>query len=79
MLRFRDGSKDMYAIWAVEKVTINPKTNRPLYTERTGVLKLSLKGKLFRFVDDGSGQMHVENFSTGQVSYSAKPVFIVAD
>lgn len=79
VLRFTDGLKDMYAIWAVEKVAIDSKTNRPIYQERQGSFELNLKGKLYRFKDDGSGAMSVEDFAGGKIGYNAKPVFIVAD
>ena len=69
----------MYAIWAVEKVTIDSKTNRPVYVERQGSFELSKKGKLYRFKDDGSGEMSIENFAGGKVAYNAKPVLIVPD
>ena len=79
VLRFTNGSKEMYAIWAVEKVTIDSKTNRPVYVERQGSFELSKKGKLYRFKDDGSGEMSIENFAGGKVAYNAKPVLIVPD
>lgn len=79
VLRFTNGSKEMYAIWAVEKVTIDSKTNRPVYVERQGFFELSKKGKLYRFKDDGSGEMSIENFTGDKVAYNAKPVLIVSD
>ena len=67
----------MYAIWAVEKVTIDPKTNRPVYTERKGTYNLNVKGTLCRFKDDGSGIMDMKVFKGGIINYSAKPQIVL--
>jgi endoglucanase len=79
VLKFTDGHKDMFAVWAVENVTIDQETKRPVYEERKGVFNLNVKGKLYRFKDDGSGEMSVENFKGGKIVYSAKPVLVLAD
>lgn len=77
VLRFTNGDKDLYAIWAVENVTISKETNRPVFIERKGDYNLNVKGKMYQFNDDGSGVMSAEEFNGGKISYSAKPVFIV--
>jgi hypothetical protein len=77
VLKFSNGSENMYAIWSVEKVTINSNTNRPVYFERKGSYALNVTGNLYRFVDDGSGAMSAVEFSGGTIDYCAKPVFVV--
>jgi hypothetical protein len=77
VLKFKNGAKEMYAIWAVEKVTIDPKTNRPVYTERKGTYNLNVKGTLCRFKDDGSGIMDMKVFKGGIINYSAKPQIVL--
>ena len=79
VLKFKNGTKYLYAIWAVENVSINTKTNRPVYIERKGDFTLDKKGKLYQFTDEGNGVMSVENFKGGTVKYCAKPVFILVD
>jgi hypothetical protein len=79
VLKFKNGTQELYAIWAVEKVAMDPKTNRPVYIERKGTYNLNIKGKLYSFRDDGSGTMNTEEFKGGAVAYSARPVFIVAN
>lgn len=79
VLKFTNGTNEMYAIWAVEKIAINKKTNRPVYTERKGTYSLNIKGTIYRFKDDGSGTMNAEKFNRGKVSYSAKPVIIIVN
>lgn len=77
VLKFKNGSKEMYAVWSVEKVTISEETKRPVYVERKGIFNLNVKGKLYHFSDDGSGLMQIEDFKGGAIPYSAKPVIIV--
>ena len=79
VLKFKQGTKVMYAIWAVESVTINPQSNRPEFVERKGSYILNVKGKLYSFKDDGSGLMHEENFNGGAVNFTAKPIFILVN
>lgn len=77
ILKFKKGTEEMYAIWAVEDIKINKGTNRPAYFERKGVYTLNIKGKLYQFRDDGSGVLTDQDFNGGSVAYNAKPVFIV--
>lgn len=79
VLKFKNGTKEMYAIWAVEKITINSKTSRPVYVERKGIYNLNLRGKMYNFKDDGSGSLDLKEFKGGPVSYSAKPLLILVD
>jgi len=77
ILKFKKGSEEMYAIWAVEDVKINSETNRPAYFERKGVYTLNVKGRLYSFQDEGSGKLKDQDFNGGSVAYNARPVFIV--
>lgn len=79
VLKFRNGAKEMYAIWAVENIKMDPQANRPIYTERKGSYHLKIKGTLYRFKDDSSGTMSREKFNSGDINYNAKPVLIVAE
>jgi endoglucanase len=79
VLKFKNGTKEMYALWTVEKVSINPQTNRPVYVERKIAYKLNLKGKILSFKDDGSGTMRVDDFRGSNLVCTAKPVFILPE
>jgi hypothetical protein len=79
VLKFKQGTKEMYAIWSVENVTINSQSNRPEFVERKGSYILNVKGKLYSFKDDGSGVMQEQNFNGGAVNFNAKPIFIVVN
>jgi hypothetical protein len=52
---------------------------RPTFTERTGTYNLNVKGKIRRFIDDGSGVMTSMDFSGGAIQYGSKPVIVIAD
>lgn len=83
VLRFKKDTSIIYAIWAVENVTI-PQNSRPIFAERTGIYNLSVPMnavlKIRDFVDDGSGVMQSKyDVAVGTnfpVSYSAKPQII---
>jgi len=79
ILKFKKASKEMYAIWAVEKVKISPQTNRPVYVERKGSYSLNVKGKLYTFKDDGTGTLSTQDFNGGMIYYDANPKFIEVD
>lgn len=75
VLVFTNGNNDLYAIWGSE--TLAYKNDAPAYTERTGTYTLNVKGKILRFAD--SGPMQSEPFNGGQISWNAKPFFILND
>jgi hypothetical protein len=77
VLKFTDAVREMYAIWGVEKIEIDKKTNIPVYIERKGSYKLNVKGTLYSFNDDGSGEMTQKEYSATVIEYSAKPVLMV--
>jgi hypothetical protein len=76
VLKFKKGTQELYAIWEVEDMIV---TDRPQFTEKTGTYNLNVKGKIKRFTDNGSGVMSEESFNGGQISYSAKPLFVVVE
>lgn len=76
VLKLKKGTSEMYVIWETETMTI---TDRPQFTERTGTYNLNVKGKLRRFVDNGSGVMSTEDFAGGSIAYGSKPVFVIVD
>jgi hypothetical protein len=82
VLKFSDGTNDMYAIWAVETITPNAGA-RPTFTENTGTYNLYLNNgtqvSIRQFVD-GSSFMSSDftGVTNGYLSipYSAKPVIV---
>jgi endoglucanase len=74
VLKFVNGSKELYAIRQVEDMAI---TTRPIFTEATSTYSIPKSGTLRRFVDDGSGVMSSEPYNAGtQITANAKPVLI---
>lgn len=79
VLKFTKGTSELYAIWETEAMTL-PAGMKPQFTESTNKYSLAKSGKLYRFVDDLSGNMASENYSAGvQIDVGAKPVFVVVD
>jgi hypothetical protein len=76
VVKFKKGTSELYVIWESETMVVN---ERPTFTERTGTYNLNVKGKIRRFVDDGSGVMTSMDFSGGAIQYSSKPVIVIAD
>lgn len=76
VLKFKKGTIEMYVIWESETMVV---AEKPQLTERTGTYTLNVKGKLRRFVDNGSGVMSSEDFLGGAISYDSKPIIVVAD
>lgn len=76
VLKFKKGASELYAIWECENMTI---ADRPQFTERTGTYTLNVKGKIRRFVDDGSSIMSTEDFAGGKIIYGSKPVFVITN
>jgi hypothetical protein len=72
---------DLYVIWQHESMQVNTDIggDRPKFTERIGTYTLNVKGKLRKFVDDGSGVMTSSDFAGGIVQFSSKPVIVIAD
>lgn len=84
VLKFRNGKKIMYAVWAVEDMKM-PEGKKPVFTEISGNYLLRLPPnttiKLRRFVD-GSGQMSSQEIKTKgsyTVPFGSKPVFVTYD
>jgi hypothetical protein len=82
VLKFSNGTSDVYAIWEVEDwkaVPIDPNNpggpKEPTFTERTGTYTIA--GQLLTLADDGSGAM-VKGSTVTSVQYGAKPVFVIA-
>jgi hypothetical protein len=83
VLKFRKGKEVMYAIWSFEQMK-KEKNSRPEFTESTGTYELSLPGVTTatkKEFQDGKGMMRSETINVNgklSVSYSAKPLFILA-
>jgi hypothetical protein len=74
VLKFVNGSKELYAIWQTESMAV---TTVPVFTEITSSYSLPKSGVLRRFVDDGSGVMSSEPYNAGtEITANAKPVLI---
>lgn len=78
VMKFSNGTSDIYAIWHPENMTIPADQNaRPTFTKVTGGFTINTPGTIKRFTEDFSGAMTSQAFSGGSIAYDSRPVFLV--
>lgn len=80
VLRFTNGTKDLFAIWATETMSVPADTNsRPTFAQSSYAYALNKAGTRYDFVDNGTGAMASQSFAGGNITANSKPVFVITD
>jgi hypothetical protein len=75
VLRFKKGITELYALWQTETMIVG---KRPMFTERKMTYKFGKSGTLKRLVDDSSGKMSSQVYTSNTLlTIDAKPIFVI--